>query len=81
MASNMMDEEELQSDTMTWQEYLIECVRCRPCLYSKYDKEYQDTRGVKENGWQEVAELMVAAGFTNIKGKPTSNNLLLLSLL
>lgn len=63
--------ESIDATNMSWQEFLIELVRYRPCLYDKYCKEYADTRGVKATAWQEVADEMINAGFTSIKGKAT----------
>lgn len=73
--------ETLKPAEMSWQEYLIELVRCRPCLYDKYHPEYQDTRGVKKNAWDEIASGMKEAGFVLLNKSITGalimcNNLL-----
>ena len=72
MSDSESEQQTLDNSTMTWQEFLIECVRARPCLYDKYDVIFSDTRGVKANAWGEIVGELIAAGFTTIKNKPTS---------
>ena len=64
--------EAIDCNAMSWQEFLIECVRNIPALWSKYDRDYYDNKNVKPNGWKEVASSMRSAGFTYIKGLETS---------
>ena len=53
----------------TFQEALIIAVSKRPCLWRKSDKNYHDSRTVKENNWRDVmAEVLEAAVITNNEG-------------
>ena len=43
---------------MAWQEYLINCVSLRRCLWDNCHPEYKDARTVKQNNWMHVAKEM-----------------------
>ena len=59
-------EEEIDMAAITFQEFLIELVRARPCLYDKTHPDYFDTRGVKANNWEDVAHQLLEAGFSKL---------------
>lgn len=60
------DEEPTDTSSITWQEFLIELVRARACLYDKCHPDYFDTRGAKANNWEDVARLLKEAGFAKL---------------
>lgn len=65
------DTAQLDSSIMTWQEFLIELIRMRPCLYDKYDPDFSDTRGVKTTAWDDISKELIGAGYTELNGKIT----------
>ena len=57
---------EVDENNMSWQEFLIEAMRCRPALYDKHHTDYKDSRGVKANLWKDVTSTLLDAGYDSL---------------